>query len=393
MAIPRSNDNPFSPGVAIVPSVVAGRDDEIDAIEAIIARITGPRVSKRGALEQTPWPPLRITGPRGVGKTTLLKVAKRQAQQKGIRVVDNTVLSSLDAEGEIITDLMQAENWQESMSVWLDRHKNISSIGPTSISFQERIAHEEKNLRAALLSRLRRQPVLLLLDEAMHYNIAYFGVLLQKCLNLIGDNQPLAVIIAGTPSLDGILKKVDATFLRRFDKKYINLISTDAAQKALRGTFANAKPSVKVADDALELMVRSADNYPYFIQLVGATVWDAFKAFRQTEVDLPLVEKVGEALQEARTGYYQEVYGDIMDAKLLTSAGQIIAFIEEAGNQPLKPEQIVSKFLNANRNIDEDKASKIVNKLLDIGLIWFGKGDEVQAAIPSFFKYFKARQE
>lgn len=392
MAVPRSNDNPFCPGVATVPGVVAGRDSEIDAIDAIIARIAGPREARGGTLEKDPWAPLKITGPRGMGKTVLLKIAKRKAQLKGICVVDSTVLSSLSPNGDIITGLLHTEGWQENMWAWLSGHSKISSIGAKGPSFQERQAQGKKILKLALRGRLRRQPVLLLLDEAMHYDVASFSVVLQESLRLIRDNQPLAVIMAGTPSLDGILKKAGAALARDCEKKHINQVSTEEARKALRDPFTKAKPGIKVADDALELMVSWAGNYPYFIQLVGAAVWDTLKASRQAEVDLALVEKAGEPLREARTGYYQEIYEDIMEAKLLKCASQTIAFMEEAGSRPLMPEQIVSKLADANSDIDEDKAGDVFERLLDTDLVCFGKRAEVQAAIPSFFKYFKDRR-
>ena len=68
-------NNPFAAGPATEPAYLAGRDQELQTISRALNRITEARDEKTGILEMTPLAPIKIVGPRGVGKTTLLKEA------------------------------------------------------------------------------------------------------------------------------------------------------------------------------------------------------------------------------------------------------------------------------------------------------------------------------
>ena len=386
MAMPDSDFNPFTPGTARPPLILAGRGDERQIIEEALGLITQPL--KDGMLEIAPQSPIKIIGPRGVGKTTLLKDAKVKAQQQGIRVVDNETLTSLDPEGDIISGLLRIDDWPEKIWSWLSGFSNISSIGPKGVSFEERQKHGEKTLTQALEGRLKRQPVLLLLDEAMHYDKASFGKLLQKCQSLIGDKQPLAVIMAGTPSLDDRLGQLDATFLDRSLGIYINQVSAEAALEILGGTF--EEQGIKVSDDALAFLAKLTDNYPYFIQYAGQVVWEDMKNSERRDVDLSLVEQLQEEVWRKREGYYKHVYHRISQSKLLDYANQVVRMVETAGADPLLPEQVIKSLASLDSSAD---AHAIYSQLLDLGLVWEGDDRSVRSAIPSFFSYFKEAYE
>ena len=380
-------NNPFAPGPSTKPPHVAGREEQQDLIRKALQLIAEPPAE--GKLEHSPPRPIKIIGPRGAGKTTLLNLAGAEAQRQGIHVIKNIPQPAEDPSALIINGLKKGMDWRERFPLALSRLSKIGGgFGPASASAER--DQQKQTLVEVMQARLHRHPVLLLLDEAMHYDVAFFSTLLQACQMMIGEQHPLAVIMAGTPALDGRLKQVDATFINRCRSIYIHQISDEAVRDALRKPLLDN--GVKVADEALDLMAGWTDNYPYFVQLAGEVIWEAMQKAKRKEVDLALAQVAEAAMQEEREGYYHDVYEDIRGVKVLAYASQVVAFVE-AADTPLTPAGVIAKLAAANDGMSEDKASEIFNLLLDNSLIWFKKDAEVRAAIPTFFQFFKVMQE
>ena len=380
-------ENPFVPGTATEPPHLAGREKQRDIISETLRLIAKPLVD--GGLERSPLAPIKIVGPRGVGKTTLLHLAGAEARRLGIHVVKNVQLTHLDPNSEIISGLLDGMDIREHASLWLGSFfEGRADIGPASVSAKRKY-YEKQTLTRVLRARLRRHPVLLLLDEAMHYNVALLGDLLQTCQLMIGEKRPLAVMMAGTPALDGKLNKANASFINRCQSMYIHQLSDEAVRDALRKPLLD-NGVAPVADEALDLMASWTDNYPYFVQLTGREVWKAMREAKRNEVDLALAQDAEDAMRKERQIYYLSVYEKIANADVLACASQVVAIVETA-DSPLTPEEVMDELAVANDGMSEEKAREIFNLLLDNSLIWLWEDGMVRAAIPSFFQFFKAR--
>ncbi len=379
-----SVENPFVPGTATEPPHLAGREEQRDIISETLRIITKPLVD--GRLERSPLTPIKIVGPRGAGKTSLLGLAEAEARRQGIHVVDSAELLRLDPSSEIISGLLEGMDLRERSLLWLSGFYQLG----LSIFSAKRKHYEQQTIKRVLRARLSRHPVLLSLDEAMHYNAKSFGRLLQACQQMIKQKRPLAVMIAGTPALDGKLNQANASFINRCQSMYIHQLSDEAVRDALRKPLLDN--GVKVADEALDLMASWTDNYPYFVQLAGREVWKAMRKAKRNEVDLALAQGAEAAMQKERRIYYHSVYEKIADADALGYANQVVAIVEGA-DSPFTSEKVMEKLAAANNGMSSQEARKIFNLLLDNSLIWFADDAKVQPAIPSFFQYFKARQE
>ena len=380
-------NNPFAPGPSTKPPHVAGREEQLDLISRALQLIVEPLAE--GKLEHSPPRPIKIIGPRGAGKTTLLNLAGAEAQRQGIHVIKNIPQPDEDSRSLIINGLKKGMDWRERFPLALSRFSKIrGGFGPASASAER--DQQKQTLVEVLQARLHRHPVLLLLDEAMHYDVAFFGTLLQACQMMIGEQHPLAVIMAGTPALDGRLQQVNATFINRCKSMYIHQLSDEAVRDALRKPLLDN--GVKVADEALDLMASWTDNYPYFVQLAGEVVWEAMRKAKRKEVDLALAQQAEAAMQKERQGYYHDVFEDIAKVAPLDYASQVVAFVE-AADTPLSPEEVREDLAAANDGMSEEKAREVFNLLLDNSLVWFTNDAKVRAAIPSFFQYFKARRK
>ena len=378
----QSSGNPFYPGTGFLPDHLAGRESEQALLREALRAITGPREEDYGPLSARAPQPLKIIGPRGVGKTTLLAWAKREAKHWDADVVRLAYVPK--------------RSTKDVLSGLLHKVANIPDFGKHKAQ-----AHAYKLLQTALKwktgqpplqdfeeileARLRFRPLLLLLDEVMHYDAEMMSQILQQSQNLASDGWPLAIVLAGTPALEAHLDHVDATFIHRADDIFINRLKPEATRSALSQPF--AARGVAVSDEALKLMLSWTDDYPFFIQTVGSEVWKAKEKAERTEVDLALVQSVAQSVQDKRGGLYKKIYRIIRNADLLEHASKAVAVIE-AEPDPLKPEQVIS-CLAEGTNLKYKDALGIYNQLLDAGLFWELNDDRVWPAIPSFFNYFK----
>ncbi len=382
MAEEQSSGNPFHPGMGTAPDHLAGREPEQALLKELLTAINGPRESNYGPLRGEAPRPLKIVGPRGAGKTALLTWVKRVADPKEVDVVrlnfvpqrkSKDVLSGLLKKVANIPGLSRQKAEAGAYDL-LQRAMKWKSGQPPLKDFEEIMA-----------ARLMFRPLLLLLDEVMHYDPEMLTQILQQSQGLANDQWPLALVLAGTPALEVHLDDVDATFIERAKDIYINSLDPDATRVALSKPFADR--GVKVSDEALDLMVSWTDDYPFFIQAVGSEVWKAKEDDGRTEVDLSLVQSVEPAVQEEREGFYKKRYRKIDTAELVEHAMKAVTAIE-AAPKPLTPKQ-VRTCMAEGTDLKHKGAIEIYNQLLDAGLFWERSDRRVYAAIPSFFNYFK----
>ena len=380
----QSPDNPFCPGTGSVPDYLVGREPEQALLRKALRAITGPRKGDYGPLLGRAPQPLKIVGPRGVGKTALLAWTKSVVDPEDADVVSLADLPDSDSGdefSEFLSELANIPGFDLKKHGESQAHKYIQMAlnwrpgQPSVLGF-----------RQILQERVQVRPLLLLLDEVMHYDAGMLGKLLRHSQMLMSDRWPLAIVLAGTPALNAHLQEVDATFINRAKNIRINSLDPAATRDALIKPFADH--GVSVTDEALELMVSWTDDYPYFTQIVGSAVWEAQEEAGCAEVDVALVQSTQQAVQKEREDFYESIYQIISKAKLLEHARKAVAAIE-AVPEPLDPEEVTA-CLGEGTDLKGKDPSDVYEKLLDAGLFWEFKARRVSAAIPSFFNYFKA---
>ena len=366
--------NPFNPGTATQPVYVAGRLKERTFIKETLLGVTD--LDPDDETQPGPLVPLKIVGPRGVGKTTLLLEAEKQAKSLKIQVLHLVELNSL-ADHNLVAGLV-GEKAHDRLLNKLSRVKGISA-GPVGIAWEP----EQVGLEQSFLKKMAEQPLLLLLDEVMHYEPKALSGLLRVCQRLISIRQPLAVIMAGTPQTDQMLGQLKASFIERVNKIYINAFDDDETLDALAHPFKLNK--AKVAPAALRRMKKLTDNYPFFIQIVGREVWKAMSATGKSEVSLALVKQAEPAIKERRESFYEEIHAKIISASLLKHAERAMEILGKNQGQ-VKRVTMISGLAGKKKNVFGPEHVEIFNKLMDRGFIWMQRG-RVEAGIPSFFDY------
>ena len=345
-----------------------------------MAKITSPRVADGERLQGEPPQHLKIVGPRGVGKTALL-IWMLRAEKAEETIVVRWIPVKGQTAGEALEGLLVSDPIGGPLTKMEGKSPFLKSVMEWG-----RGQPQQTRFRQIMIECLKRHPVLLLLDEVMHYEKDLLAELLQESHKLSSEGWPLALILAGTPTLDIHLRDVDATFAQRSKDFFINELSDEAVREALKDPF--EQRGVKMTDEALELMAGWTGNYPYFTQVVGEMVWDTKK--ERTEIDVALVEKARPAIQKECGYFHGSLYEDIRNDGLLRCTSQLVAMIEEP-DSPLSPEEAVARLVAENDGMGEERANEIFLQLLDHGLIWLEECGKVGKGLSSFFTYFKAR--
>ncbi len=309
--------NPYTPGPGQVPRTLAGRDREQTRLRDLLGRVA--------AFGEFAGPLVTLLGPRGFGKTVLLKGAQREAAAAGFVPVwvplshGTSLLSELTDQVEVAL-----RNTDSVDSAALDRFSTSSRTfgaevsanlgvvsGKLARSRTDRPARpalprapisaltELLATSADLVTKPGGAGLVILLDEVHAADQVDLGILLNAMQALEGTEHRLAVLAAGLPTTPGLLSKA-ATFAERTTWLELHRLPAEAAAEALTGPAALL--GVSWRPDAIALLVHASGGLPHLVQLLGSSVWDATRpekghAFTRAEV----LQGCTEALEQVLT--------------------------------------------------------------------------------------------
>ena len=389
MAKSNQGRNPFKPGPATKPGYLAGRDQELRVIKNALDAITEPQDKKTGRMEDSPFAPIKIAGPRGVGKTTLVKEARLMAEKRGVHVVLIGRFKKLDTDSPLYVNLvagMKEKGAQAELKELLERVKEMK-LGPLGVSWNS----DKQNLllMQVLQSFVTKQPLALLVDEAMECDSELLGELLYMCQDMINYQHPMMLILAGTPNLNRNLAEIRANFTDCTKDLDINALAPEATREALCNPF--EKRGVKVRYEALELMAGMTDDYPFFIQIVGHEVWEAMVAAGRDQIDKEIVSQAEKSIQQERNKSYSKTYERMDELDLLEHARQVMDLLHKNEGRASR-EMVMNRLMQGFNDNVRQQARDVFHALVDRGFIWEKEG-EMEPGIPSFFTYFEKRQQ
>ena len=249
--------NPFKPTAGKMPPVLVGRDKVVnDFIEGL----------ENG--EGAPGRLMRITGPRGAGKTVLLSELAGIAQDQGWLVVNAAATENL-------LDSI-ARKLSKTHTLELDAVKvstpfasvEMRRNGTPNADFETIFDAAAREMTA------RGKGLLITIDEiqdASHEDIRAIATAVQF---LIRDDQNIALVFAGiTTGVLDLLNGKAMTFLRRAKPEELDAIPIDEVRESLR--IAIEESGFSAEEAALDVAAKATAGYAYLIQLVGYYVWRA----------------------------------------------------------------------------------------------------------------------
>ena len=249
--------NPFKPTAGAEPPILAGRDAVLYDFEMGLEEGVG-----------APGRLMRITGPRGSGKTVLLTELGDIAYRHGWQVID--VTASHDLPALICRKLEKGD--EAHVSVELD-------LVVAKASAQKDVGHAALTVREALdrtVSGLTKhgKGLLVTVDEIQDASVQDVREIAVAVQHLIRERKNIAFVFAGlTSGVMDLLGEDGPTFLRRAYPEELDTIPVDEVAHALRATI--EKNGKQIGDAALRRAAEATAGYAYLIQLVGYHVWRA----------------------------------------------------------------------------------------------------------------------
>ena len=385
-----SKSNPFKPGYGLPPPYLAGREEE--------QKLLNRRLDDMAAGELVNG--VAIYGPRGMGKTVLLGWLQKQCAKRGIRHVEGTSATMLGSVDGLAKSLLPF-TWHpgEWLTSWSPGDWRIG-LGTTAVSADVSAsaqgAGKESLLIKRLISRCRRRPLVVLLDEAHEPPSLDVLRILLHTAQLVAQEAPFLLVLAGTPGLTDTLRNARSTFIERAESVGLGCLNEKAAASALRIPL--KKEGIKIADDALNAAVEDSQHYPFFIQEWGEVLWNHAKEEKAEGLAQENINLVKTDIQAKRDGFYESRYESIGKSPKLLAAAYAVAQALLTGQQELSRNSIAdivrsSLSENASDAADiENTAEEIIDELGRLDFFWRPPTSRfVVPGIPSFMAYVTNR--
>ena len=360
---------PFQAGDGGLPPYLAGREHEQDLCRAFVSRLR---------LGRPPPREIVFYGPRGNGKTALLVwLEKEAAASPGVDVI-RLVPAAVRTETRLVERLLST-SWRRRLDLTPDE---ISVYGIKWRPGRDR----PPPLDEALAARVRKGPLVLLLDEA-HTLDEEIGCALLNASQQVGRELPFLLVLAGTPELRSRLGALNATFWNRAERCPVGRLDPEASAAALEKPLEDEH--VHIDGDAKAHIVRESQGYPYFVQIWGEVVWRQIRGSGEMRQRIAQsdVERARSAFDRGKNGYYLERYDELMDRALLPVARAVADAFEARSllnDQAL--EIAVARGLGEERRPDDVAAARTA--LGHLGYIWRPETEPMwEAGIPSLMRY------
>lgn len=344
--------SPFTPGYGVLPQVWAGREREFrDFDEVVVPRVRG-RTYEQARV---------VTGNRGVGKTVFLAQLADEAADAGDLVVATTARSGGSVVAQLVADLASCLHAASTAAAVTDavdatlRRRIGLSVGTRGVELELGAAAARDDLDAlvrslaTLLERTARvaadrgRLLLVTVDEAQNADPAG----LEALCHVLADVQnrhdrtrgphgeaaraylPLAVYLAGLPSLPERIRTSGSTFFERALAFDFGVLRDPDVAVAIRRMLHGA--DVGIEPDALDRLVELIGGYPYFLHLYGKHAWMAGTG---DVVTLDEVEAAARTAAEDLTRFYGERVRGLGDLAYdwLTTAAELPADERTVGN-------------------------------------------------------------
>lgn len=285
----KKRTNPFKPTAGAEPPVLAGRKRVVEDFAA--------------GLDEGPGAPgrlMRITGPRGSGKTVLLTELGDIARSRGWLVVDVTAQKGLC--DDLVMRLSPGGAGAE-LSADVDLGVFKAHAGMAS-------KKDPVDFRSALTEAAGHRAdtgVMVTVDEAQNAELSDMTEIATSVQHLIREGRNVAFVFAGITT--GVLDFINdsaLTFLRRAKAEDLAAIPVQDVSEALKKSFDDTELSI--GSECLDAAAEATNGYAFMIQLVGYYVWRAAWS-HATKSPIVTMGDVDAGVREAFDEYDEAVIG------------------------------------------------------------------------------------
>lgn len=382
--------NPYRPGAGLMPTYLAGRDDDIKDVEQIFSALT----------IGIPVQSIIFSGLRGVGKTVLLNKLQKIAEEKNIFCKHLEVEERNDFISQIascsqafLRKISTKENLKHLIQKPLDAIKSlVVSFDPNantfSLSLQEMELYKSNNLTQSLTevfvtlgeaAATAKIPICFFIDEMQYMKSAELGAVIAALHRTNQLGYPIMVVGAGLPKIYKMLSDEKSYSERLFIYKGIGSLTDEQSYAAIQEPVKNFK--ITYTKDSLELITKITKGYPFFIQQLCEIVYNENKT---STIDKASVEKVvNKFFKTLDSGFFKVRYERCSDGDK-----KFIFAMVKCGNLPCTISNIAQQMGKPVKNISPARA-QLINK----GIIYPVRYSELDFTVPEFSGFIQRSDE
>ena len=373
------------------PPVMAGREREKALVAGAFERL------EKGV---NPAANLALIGPRGNGKTVLLRWAQSEGNSRGGK------LNCVNLKPHQFETLPQLVEALASSSIFKNLAGDGFSVNISALGAGIGVGRKQstrKLLEPVLRKRCAECGFVILIDEAhmLDRKPDVSRTFFNDVQSVASDGLPLLVILAGTPDMSPRLNMIEAAFWNRLKKVGISLLDFEASRLALQEPL--KKLDYRIEENALDRAVEAAQCYPYFLQLVGQ---ELHRAATAEPSRLEPGGVIGDGILEvalrnsriARDTYYADRYRELRIRSLLPAAVSVaeifrsnnVKVITAAAFEDAVSGSVDSKLdERAKASGAQDAALWAEDELRNLGFIWSQVGEErfCEPGLPGLMDY------
>ena len=382
--------NPYRPGTGLMPTYLAGREEDIQNLEQMFDALT----------MNIPTQSIIFSGLRGVGKTVLINRLQKIAEDKDIFCRHIEVEERNDFISQIATcaqaflrNVSTKEKFKNLIQKPLDAIKSlVVSFDPNdntfSLSLQEKELYKSTNLTQSLTEVFTTigetaykssTPICFFIDEIQYMKPRELGSLIAALHRTNQLGYPVMVVGAGLPKIYKMLSDEKSYSERLFLYKEIGSLNEEQSRNAI--VIPASKFGVSFSEGAIEKIISLTKGYPFFIQQMCQVV---YKNTDEKEIKSAHVEEnTDEFFQTLDIGFFKVRYERCAD-----SDKKFIFAMVKCGELPCAISNI-AKTLHKNVSQISTTRAQLINK----GIIFPIRHKELDFTVPEFSGFIQRLEE
>lgn len=254
--------NPFSDQPGVPPPALVGRDRHLRRLLTMIEEVRSVR--NAGSLF--------LSGPRGLGKTSLLVATGRECTDQDVAVA-RAELADDPAEAAALVVAALGEAVGRSGLADLARRVTGLTVDPVGIELADPVGSGPASLTQLALEAIRachdHGGLLLLLDEAQEHPPTA-AALVRASHRAAQDGLAAGLVLAGLPGVQASVV-AEVSYAERIAAVGLGPLDADDAFAAIAAPLAEA--GIHLPPDRRSHVTTVTGGYPYFVQVLGREVW------------------------------------------------------------------------------------------------------------------------
>lgn len=382
--------NPYRPGAGLMPTYLAGRDEDINNIEQMFIALT----------MNVPTQSVIFSGLRGVGKTVLINKLQKIAEGKDIFCKHIEVEERNDFISQIATcsqaflrKVSTKEKFKSLIQKSLDAIKAlVVSFDPNdntfSLSIQERELYKSTNLTQSLTEVFAtigetayrsETPICFFIDEIQYMKSMELGALIAALHRTNQLGYPVMVIGAGLPKIYKMLSDEKSYSERLFLYKEIDSLTEEQSRQAIEEPA--RKFGISYTEEAITNIINVTKGYPFFIQQLCQI---AYKETNNEIIGLDDIRNVINTFFDTLdTGFFKVRYERCSDGDK-----KFIFAMVKCDELPCTISNIAKQLRKKVKTISPTRA-QLINK----GIIYPVRHSELDFTVPEFSGFIRRSDE